>query len=136
MQKIVEAGGAVMGGRYDYPHYYFLNVADLGGGLEHKNSFLGMAGRFTTRSRRAYLGWLGLIAHEDFHNWNIKRLRPSSSVRSTTSGKSTPRRSGSRRGLPTTTRAAGQRAGLSTRDEYFDELTAQIEAVQRRRAVS
>ena len=59
VQKIVEAGGKVMG-RYDYPHYYFLNlVTEAGGGLEHKNSFLGMTGRFTTRTRRAYLGWLG-----------------------------------------------------------------------------
>ena len=41
VQKIVEAGGEVMG-RYDYPHYYFLNmVTEAGGGLEHKNSFLG-----------------------------------------------------------------------------------------------
>ena len=22
------------------------------------------------------MGWLGLIAHEYFHNWNVKRLRP------------------------------------------------------------
>ena len=43
-----------MGGRYDYPHYYFLNlVTDAGGGLEHKNSFLSMSGRFTTRNRAA-----------------------------------------------------------------------------------
>ena len=22
------------------------------------------------------MGWLGLVAHEYFHNWNVKRLRP------------------------------------------------------------
>ena len=76
VQKIVEAGRNVMG-PLPYPHYYFLNmVTESGGGLEHKNSFLGMSGRFTTRTHRAYLGWLGLIAHEYFHNWNVKRLRP------------------------------------------------------------
>ena len=77
VQKIVEAGRRGHGDRYDYPHYYFLNmVTEAGGGLEHKNSFLGMSGRFTTRTPRAYLDWLGLVAHEYFHNWNIKRLRP------------------------------------------------------------
>ena len=66
-----------MGGRFDYPHYYMLNlVSDAGGGLEHKNSFLTMSSRFATRTRRSYLSWLGLAAHEYFHNWNIKRLRP------------------------------------------------------------
>ena len=66
------------GGRFDYPHYYLLNmVTEAGGGLEHKNSFLGMTSRFTTRTHaRSTFGWLGLVAHEYFHNWNIKRLRP------------------------------------------------------------
>ncbi len=76
VKKIVEAGRNVMGPLL-YPHYYFLNmIVEQGGGLEHKNSFLGMAGRYTTRTHRAYLGWLGLIAHEYFHNWNVKRMRP------------------------------------------------------------
>ena len=64
VKKIVEAGRNVMG-PLPYPHYYFLNmVTESGGGLEHKNSFLGMSGRFTTRTHRSYMGWLGLIAHE------------------------------------------------------------------------
>jgi predicted metalloprotease with PDZ domain len=76
VQKIVVAAKAVMGA-LPYPHYYFLNmVTESGGGLEHKNSFLGMAGRFMTRTHNSYMGWLGLIAHEYFHNWNVKRLRP------------------------------------------------------------
>ena len=38
-------------GPLQYPHYYFLNmVTESGGGLEHKNSFLGMGSRFTTRT--------------------------------------------------------------------------------------
>src|ERR1019366_1584071 len=35
-----------------------------------------MASRFSTRTRRTYLSWLDLAAHEYFHAWNIKRLRP------------------------------------------------------------
>jgi predicted metalloprotease with PDZ domain len=76
VQKIVVAARNVMG-PLQYPHYHFLTmVVEQGGGLEHKNSFLGMAGRFMTRTDGAYKGWLGLIAHEYFHNWNVKRLRP------------------------------------------------------------
>ena len=36
LKKVVEAGGAVMGNRYDYPHYYFLNlVTEAGLSLIH-----------------------------------------------------------------------------------------------------
>jgi predicted metalloprotease with PDZ domain len=132
VQKIVEAGGRVMGGRYDYPHYYFLNlITEAGGGLEHKNSFLGMAGRFTTRTHRAYLDWLGLLAHEYFHNWNVKRLRPIEL------GPFDYEKEVFTKGLWVaegfTDYYAGilvRRAGLSTVEEYLDELTTQIEAVQ------
>jgi predicted metalloprotease with PDZ domain len=76
VQKIVVAARNVMG-PFQYPHYYFLTmVTESGGGLEHKNSFLGMGNRFLTRIDRNYKGWLRLIAHEYFHNWNVKRLRP------------------------------------------------------------
>ena len=76
VKKIVEAGKGVMG-RLDYPHYFFLNmVVETGGGLEHKNAFLTMSSRYTTRTHRAYVNWLNLVGHEYFHNWNVKRLRP------------------------------------------------------------
>ena len=76
VQKIVVAAKNVMG-PFQYPHYHFFTlVVEQGGGLEHKNSFMGMGTRFLTRTDGAYKNWLGLIAHEYFHNWNVKRLRP------------------------------------------------------------
>lgn len=133
VQKIVEAGGGVMGGVFDYPHYYFLNIInDSGGGLEHKNSFLGMTGRFTTRNHRSYLGWLGLTAHEYFHNWNIKRLRPIE-LGPFFDYENEVHTKGLWIGEGFTDYYAGvivKRAGLATRDEYLEELTGQIEAVQ------
>lgn len=76
VQKIVIAAKNVMG-PLQYPHYHFFTlVVEQGGGLEHKNSFMGMGTRFLTRTDGAYKNWLGLIAHEYFHNWNVKRLRP------------------------------------------------------------
>jgi predicted metalloprotease with PDZ domain len=132
VQKIVEAGGKVMGGRHDYPHYYFLYmITEASGGLEHKNSFLGMASRFTTRSHRAYLGWLSLTAHEYFHNWNVKRLRPielgpfdyENEVHTTSLWIA--------EGFTDYYGALlVRRAGLSNRDEYLDDLSNQVEAVQ------
>ncbi|MDO8680993.1 MAG: hypothetical protein Q7R30_20945 [Acidobacteriota bacterium] len=63
VKKIVETARTVMGPLL-YPHYYFLNmIVEAGGGLEHKNSFLGMAGRYTTRTHRAYMcSWRAAIA--------------------------------------------------------------------------
>lgn len=76
VEKIVQAGKGVMGS-LPYPHYYFMTmVTEQGGALEHKNSYLGMTGRYVTRTRGAYMGWLGTLAHEYFHAWNVKRLRP------------------------------------------------------------
>jgi predicted metalloprotease with PDZ domain len=131
VRKIVDAGGKVMG-RYDYPHYHFLNViTEAGGGLEHKNSFLAMTSRYTTRTRRSYLGWLGLTAHEYFHNWNGKRLRPielgpfdyENEVHTTSLWI-----------VEGFTDYYGTlllpRAGLATRDEFLDELSNMIEQVQ------
>ena len=64
-------------GGLPYEHYVFFNVlTEAGGGLEHKNSTVLMASRWATRTRRAYLSWLTLAAHEYFHAWNVKRLRP------------------------------------------------------------
>lgn len=132
IQKIVEAGGNVMGGRFEYPHYYFLNViTEAGGGLEHKNSFLGMTSRFTTRTRTAYLGWLGLTAHEYFHNWNIKRLRPIELGPFDYENEVHSKALWIAEGF--TDYYADllvRRAGISTRDEYLAALSNVIEGVQ------
>ena len=131
VQKIVVAARNVMG-PLQYPHYYFLNmVTEAGGGLEHKNSFLGMASRFMTRTDRAYKGWLGLIAHEYFHNWNVKRLRPVELG---------PFDYENENYVKTLWVAEGftdyyadvlpKRAGLVSRDEFLDGLSDQIEQVQ------
>lgn len=65
-------------GEIPYRRYYYLNVLwEAGGGLEHKQSTLMLASRFDTRERKRYERWLGLVSHEFFHTWNIKRMRPS-----------------------------------------------------------
>jgi len=133
VKKIVEAGKGVMG-RLDYPHYFFLNmVVEAGGGLEHRNAFLTMSGRYTTRTRRAYVSWLNLVGHEYFHNWNGKRLRP---VELGPFDYETETYTKALWVVEGFTDYYGAllvaRAGLSTPVEYLDELSNTIEQVQMR----
>ncbi|MEI8101325.1 MAG: hypothetical protein WCH09_07160 [Bacteroidota bacterium] len=52
------------------------NVENGGGGLEHKNSTVLMMSRWAYSDAAKYKGFLGLVAHEYFHLWNVKRIRP------------------------------------------------------------
>lgn len=66
-----------MWGSVPYEQYFFLNlIAEGGGGLEHDNSTVLLTSRWSFRSKRSYVRWLGLVSHEFFHTWNIRRLRP------------------------------------------------------------
>ena len=65
-------------------YLFMLNaVGDGYGGLEHRNSTALICGRRDlprsgeTRPQEGYTTLLGLISHEYFHTWNVKRLRPS-----------------------------------------------------------
>ncbi len=64
-------------------YLFLLNAVDEGhGGLEHRSSTALIASRrqLPQRGQMAlsdgYVSLLGLIAHEYFHSWNVKRLRP------------------------------------------------------------
>ena len=58
--------------------YVFIvhNYQSGGGGLEHLNSTVLGASRNGYQNERSYVGFLGLVAHEYFHLWHVKRLRP------------------------------------------------------------
>lgn len=77
MAKVVEAATKVWG-ENPAKDYKFLvhNSARGGGGLEHLNSTSLVVDRMSYGTERGYLGFLGLVAHEYFHLWNVKRLRP------------------------------------------------------------
>ncbi len=76
-QRICEAAASVVG-EHPGPNYTFLvhHLAQGGGGLEHLNSTSLQTGRNTYGSEAAYRGFLTLVAHEYFHLWNVKRIRP------------------------------------------------------------
>ncbi|MFM1793549.1 MAG: hypothetical protein RLZZ252_1903 [Bacteroidota bacterium] len=56
--------------------FFVHNVDNGGGGLEHKNSSVLMMQRLGYTDPGRYKGFLGLVAHEYFHLWNVKRIRP------------------------------------------------------------
>lgn len=76
VQRIVEEARDFWGG-LPYPRYAFLNVlGEARGGLEHLTSTQMITSRFATTQDDTFQSWLGLVAHELFHAWNVKRLRP------------------------------------------------------------
>jgi predicted metalloprotease with PDZ domain len=52
------------------------NYARGGGGLEHLSSTSLGFSRDSYANELGYQGFLSLVAHEHFHLWNVKRLRP------------------------------------------------------------
>ncbi|KNZ31764.1 MAG: peptidase M61 [Methylibium sp. NZG] len=94
-QRICEAQIAFWHGAADVPpfaHYVFLlnAVDDSHGGLEHRASTALIAPRRDLPQRGkpesvtlsdGYVSLLGLISHEYFHTWNVKRLRPAEFAR-------------------------------------------------------
>jgi predicted metalloprotease with PDZ domain len=75
-RKIVEAAADLFGG-LPYDHYTFiLHIADAGGGLEHLNSTTCQTARTAFKPWKRYRRVLGLLSHEFFHLWNVKRIHP------------------------------------------------------------
>jgi predicted metalloprotease with PDZ domain len=82
-------GRAGLATRPPFEHYVFmLNAVEEGhGGLEHRASTALIAPRRDLPQRgkadssEGYVSLLGLISHEYFHTWNVKRLRPAEFAR-------------------------------------------------------
>ncbi|MGH2415801.1 MAG: M61 family metallopeptidase, partial [Microcystaceae cyanobacterium] len=76
-KKIIEVE-AELYGELPYEQYLFLLhlSSNSFGGLEHKNSCSLIYSRFGFRAQDKYNRFMQLVAHEFFHLWNVKRLRP------------------------------------------------------------
>ena len=117
---------------FPYERFLFINMlTEAGGGLEHKNSTLLMGSRWTTRDRRRYLRWLETASHELFHAWNVKQLRPIALGPFDYEQEALTPSLWMVEGL---TSYYGMlmvhRAGISTREEFFDSLSGNIEELQ------
>lgn len=77
IQKVIEVEAQMFGG-LPYERYVFLlHLSGSGfGGLEHKDSCTLNYSRFGFRAKEKYERFIQLVAHEFFHLWNVKRIRP------------------------------------------------------------
>ena len=77
VRRIVEAE-VLMFGEIPYHDYTFILHlrSNSGGGLEHLNSTALGFRRFAFRDEDGYRRFQSLVAHEFFHLWNVKRIRP------------------------------------------------------------
>lgn len=76
MTRIIEAATDVFGQNPNKDYTFIIhNVTNGQGGLEHVNSTTLSVNRFTY-SGNQYKKFLSLVAHEYFHLWNVKRIRP------------------------------------------------------------
>lgn len=71
--KIIEQASKIFGD-LPYNDYLFILNTRGGGGLEHLNSTALQFNRFNFTTR--YKDFLNLVAHEFFHLWNVKRIKP------------------------------------------------------------
>jgi predicted metalloprotease with PDZ domain len=76
-QKIIQVEADLFGG-LPYARYLFLLhlTANSFGGLEHKDSCSLIYSRLGFRAKDQYDRLMQLVAHEFFHLWNVKRIRP------------------------------------------------------------
>ena len=77
IKKIVEIEANIFGG-LPYEKYIFLLHLSPGGGggLEHKNCCSLLYPRFSFQGEEKHNRFMQLVAHEFFHLWNVKRIRP------------------------------------------------------------
>jgi predicted metalloprotease with PDZ domain len=75
LAKIVDEAYKIFG-EFGYDNYTFIVNLRGGGGLEHLNSTALQYNRFGFKPQSRYRNFLGLAAHEYFHNYNVKRIRP------------------------------------------------------------
>jgi predicted metalloprotease with PDZ domain len=77
LTKIARTQSAIFGGLpYEkFVYYYFFTRAEsnAGGALEHNNSFVAFSGAGPSAQPESLSG---TAAHEFFHVWNVKRIRP------------------------------------------------------------
>src|SRR5256714_7124372 len=77
VQKIVEAETGMFGVIPYHDYTFILHLrANIGGGLEHLNSTALGFRRFNFSTERGWQSFYGLVAHEFFPLWNVKRIRP------------------------------------------------------------
>jgi predicted metalloprotease with PDZ domain len=75
LKNVVDAAVKVIG-HVPYKHYTFIGIGPGPGGIEHlNNTTFGFNGS-NLNKRENYIRTLHFLAHEYFHHYNVKRIRP------------------------------------------------------------
>lgn len=75
LKRMVESAVALIG-EIPYHHYTFIMMGEGRGGLEHQNSMAVFSRVPNLDDPNNYKRWLSFIAHEFFHLYNVKAIRP------------------------------------------------------------
>jgi predicted metalloprotease with PDZ domain len=132
VQKVVESEAEMMD-EIPYRDYTFILLlgASGGGGLEHLNSTSLTWRRFGFSSNDDWQNFAGLVAHEFYHLWNVKRMRPDALGPFDYTQENYTRLLWVAEGC--TDYYAGvfvRRAGLMTDRQYFDNFARNVQGLQ------
>ena len=128
IKKIVEVEAKIFGG-LPYEKYIFLLHLSPGGGggLEHKNCCSLLYPRFNFQGAEQHNRFMQLVAHEFFHLWNIKRIRPAALEKFDYEGENyTPSLWFSEGTTSYYDLIIPRRAGIYDKDEFLAELSKEI----------
>ncbi len=129
-EKIVNEAYKIFG-ELNYTDYTFILNLRGGGGLEHLNSTALQFDRFGFSTR--YNSFLTLTAHEYFHNFNVKRIRPDALGPFDYENENyTKLLWVAEGGTAYYENVLVNRAGLTTDKEFLAEIAAQIQSLQAR----
>lgn len=128
LRRISETAAQIFGNA-PYKDYTYIFVAGRGGGLEHLNSTtIGVSSETLAKNPR---NAESVSAHEFFHAWNVKRIRPLELGPFDYEREAYTRSLWAVEGI---TEYYGHlllhRAGLTTREEYLEALSEKIESLQ------
>lgn len=140
VQRICEWQIDFFGGKAPFERYVFLVMAvgEGYGGLEHRASTALLCSRDDLpRSGEdevgdAYRGFLGLVSHEYFHSWNVKRIKPAAFAPYDLSRENYTRLLWAFEGITSYyDDLALVRTGLISVDDYLNTLAQTMTSVQR-----
>jgi predicted metalloprotease with PDZ domain len=75
LKKIVDASVNLIG-HIPYKHYTFIAIGPGAGGIEHLNNTTFSFNGNNFDKRDSYIRTMHFLAHEYFHHYNVKRIRP------------------------------------------------------------
>jgi len=133
-KKVVEYFASMMGG-LPYKKYVFFLRARGGpgaGGLEHLNSTdITFSAYGTHHDDSAYKRFMFVVAHEYFHLWNVKRIRPAILGPFDYSKEQNTRNLYVSEGMTSYWAAIGlKRSGVWSLKDFYDDLAREINTLQ------